>query len=190
MNTQRATVSLFFACTAAIGTGCAAPRVDFSKVQRPARASELDAYNVFVGKWTWEAEAVNADAAHKKWTGTAEWEWTLDRQCLHGRMSLKSGDTALQTGGVWSWHPLAKEYIWSIFNNWGYPQSGTARYDPARKHWTMTYRAVGLDGTPSYGVYDMTVVDNDSLKWSMTEWADRLHCIKKLEMRGTYNRTK
>ena len=191
MNMRPASgVSLFFACAAVMGTGCAAPGVDFSKIHRPSRASELDAYDIFVGDWTWEAEALNADPAHKKWTGAARWEWALDRRCLHGQMSLKSADTEFQTAGVWTWHPLKKEHIWTMFNNWGYPQSGTARYNPSRRHWMMTYSAVGLDGTSSYGVYDMTVVDNDHLRWSLTEWADPLHFVKKLEMSGTYTRTK
>jgi hypothetical protein len=170
--------------------GCAAPTADFTKMKRPARAPELDAFNVFVGTWNWEAEAANADAAHKKWTGTAKWNWTLDQRCLHGEMSAKSADTEFQTAGVWSWHPVSKKYVWWMFNNWGFPQSGTARYDAAKKHWKMTYTSVGLDGTTSHGMYEMTAVDNDNLKWSMTEWADMMHSIKKIEMCGTYKRTK
>ena len=36
---------------AACLSGCAAPKVDFSQIERPARAAELDEYNVFVGSW-------------------------------------------------------------------------------------------------------------------------------------------
>ncbi|MBN2563672.1 MAG: hypothetical protein JXQ75_22365 [Phycisphaerae bacterium] len=171
-------------------SGCAAPKVDFTKIERPARATELDEYDVFVGSWTWEADMLNADDAHKKWKGTASWRWTLDKQCLHGLISSESGDVHFDAAGIWSWHPAAKEYIWWMFNNWGYPQEGTAAYDKAKKTWTMPYRSVGLDGTASYGTYCMKVVDNDTLEWCLDEWADMMHLVKKMEMKGTYKRTK
>ena len=34
---------------------CAMSTVDFANVQRPPRPSELEAYTVFVGSWTWDA---------------------------------------------------------------------------------------------------------------------------------------
>src|SRR5438067_7759743 len=95
--------------------GCASPTADFNKMQRPARAPALDAFNVFVGTWNWEASAANADTAHKNWTGTAKWEWTLDQRCLHGQMSAKSGSTEFDTAGIWSWHPVKKQYMWWMF---------------------------------------------------------------------------
>nr|NIP84766.1 hypothetical protein [Planctomycetales bacterium] len=52
----------------------------------------------------------------------------------------------------------------------------------------MKYVSVGLDGTTSYGYYQMKVVDDDTLDWEMVEWADALHLAKKLEMTGTYKR--
>ena len=169
-------------------TGCAASNVDFSDIARPARAPELGAYNVFVGSWDWKAEMLNGDDAHRNWTGTAEWRWTLDERCLHGEMAAESGATKFKTAGIWSWHPKKKKYIWWMFNNWGYPQEGTATYCDESKHWKMKYKSVGFDGTSSYGLYEMTAVDDNTLEWRMDEWADALHIVKKLEMTGTYRR--
>lgn len=169
--------------------GCGAPNVDFSSVQRPSRAPELDAYNVFVGEWDWEAQMLNAASdADRSWTGSARWEWTLDQRCLHGMMSAKSARTNFDAAGVWSRHPKTGKYIWSMFNNWGYPQEGTANYDAGSRTWTMNYTSVGLDGTASYGRYVMKVVDDRTLDWSSTEWADALHMVKKMEMKGTYRK--
>jgi len=171
--------------------GCAAPKVDFSTIQRPARAAELDAYDVFVGSWNWTAEIVNCDTADRKWSGTAEWHWTLDKRCLHGQISSKSGGgREFNAAGIWSWHPKARHYMWWMFNDWGFPQQGVAHYDAAARKWTMKYTGVGLDGTSSHGQYEMTVQDNNTLTWSMIEWADALHLVKKMEMNGTYQRTK
>ncbi len=170
--------------------GCGTPQVDFSKIERPARAGELDAYEVFVGSWTWEAEMLNATESYKQWKGTAAWKWTLDKRCLHGVMSSSSGDKQFDAEGIWSWHPTRKKYIWWMFNNWGYPQQGSARYDGESKTWTMSYRSIGLDGTESHGVYDLKVVDNDTLSWHMTEWVFAGHFGKKAEMKGTYKRVK
>lgn len=168
--------------------GCAAPQVDFATMKRPDRAPELDAYNVFVGSWDFKAQVANAEGGSKDWTGTAKWEWTLDNRCLHGIMSSKSADAAFDAAGVWSWHPTKRQYIWWMFNNWGYPQEGTANYDEAAKTWTMDYASVGLDGTLSYGQYKMKVIDPNKLDWCMIEWADALRTITKIEMTGTYTR--
>lgn len=174
--------SLFFI------TGCMAPNVDFSAIKRPPRSSDLDAYAVFVGSWTWEAQVENAEGPGTKWSGTANWEWALDKRCLHGRLSAKSGDVAYEAAGIWSMHPRTKRYIWWMFNDWGYPQSGSASYDSKTKTWRMDYTSVGLDGTTSHGRYFVKVVDDNTLEWRMKEWADPLHFVQKLSMTGTYRR--
>jgi hypothetical protein len=170
--------------------GCAAPKVDFSNIKQPARPSELEAFDVFVGSWTWEAEVLNAEDPDKKWTGTAEWKWTLDKRCLRGAFQSQSQRTKFEAEGIWSWHPTKKKYIWGMFNNWGYPQRGDATYNATSKSWCMDYKSVGLDGTTSYGRYNMTVADNNTLDWKMVEWADGLHTAKKVEMTGKYTRKK
>ena len=170
--------------------GCTVSNVDFTKLERPARAAELDAFDSFVGKWIWTAEALNAAEGSKNWTGTAEWTWALDKRCLHGVMSSRSGDTQYDAAGIWSWHPAKKQYIWWMFNNWGYPQEGTATDNKDTGVWRMNYKSVGLDGTDSYGFYSITQTDTDTLDWKMVEWADAFHTIKKIEMKGTYKRQK
>lgn len=172
----------------AIASGCSAPKVDFSKIQRPEKASQMDAFDVFVGQWDWQAEVVNAEGPDRQWTGQAEWNWTLDGRCLAGSLLARSANASFEAAGVWSWHPARKKYIWWMFNDWGYPQEGTADYNDRSKTWKMCYESVGLDGTKSYGVYEMQVVNRDLLRWSMEEWADALHAIKKIEMTGTYTR--
>ena len=168
--------------------GCAAPTIDFTTIEQPPRAEELSAYDVFVGKWIWQAEVVNAEGPDKNWTGTAQWRWTLNDRTLHGLMSAKSANTGFDAAGVWSWNPQSKKYIWWMFNNWGYPQQGTANYCDESKTWTMTFTSVGLDGTTSYGCYQIKVLDNNTLEWTLDEWADLFHMFKKLEMKGTYRR--
>ncbi len=183
-------VTLAVTLIAVVISGCGAPKVDLSALERPPRASELDAYDVFVGLWDWNAEVLNAEAGDKSWTGQAEWRWALDKRCLQGSMSAKSDDAEFEAAGIWSWHPKKKKYIWTMFNNWGYPQQGNACYDEEAKCWTMNYESVGLDGTISYGKYKMKAVDNDTLEWTMDEWADVMHLFKKSEMTGTYKRQK
>ncbi|MHC4064431.1 MAG: hypothetical protein ACYSUI_08010 [Planctomycetota bacterium] len=188
MNIARKAVALVAAVVVVWASGCAAPQVDFASIERPARSAELDAYNVFVGKWTWEAEVVNTDDADNRWTGTAHWEWTMDDHWLHGQVSAKSTNAEFEAGGVWGWHPEKRQYIWSMFNNWGQPQSGTAKYDADSKTWTMDYVSVGLDGTKSHGCYTMSVADENTLDWQLCEWALPFQMAKKLEMKGTYKR--
>lgn len=168
--------------------GCAAPKVDFSKIKQPARPAELDAYDVFIGSWTWDAEMLNADAPDHLLSGAAEWKWTLDKRSLNGHFVSQNQSTRFEAEGKWSWHPTEKTYLWGMFNNWGYPQRGVANYDAAAKSWRMDYKSVGLDGTTSYGRYTMTVVDGNTLDWTMVEWADLLHTVKKVEMTGKYTR--
>ncbi len=188
MNTLRKLAVVLVPVTAWLASGCAEPTVDFSKIERPARAAELEAYDVFVGEWMWRAEMTNAEEADKKWVGTAKWEWTLDKRCLCGTISAESTNAKFNAEGVWSWHPKSKKYIWWMFNNWGYPQQGTARYDADAKRWCMNYTSVGLDGTTSYGLYRMKVIDDNKLEWTMQEWVDMMHLFPKMEMEGTYKR--
>ncbi len=188
-TTKLAAVTIVLLAALAL-PGCTARNVDFSTIERPDRAAELSAYDVFVGEWDWKAEVVNAAAEDKSWTGTAKWNWTLDNRCLHGTMSAKCAHAEFEAAGVWSWHPKKEKYIWWMFNNWGFPQEGSAKYCADSKTWTMPYKSVGLDGTTSYGRYVMKVKDNDTLEWTMTEWRNRLHTIKKLEMTATYTRKK
>jgi hypothetical protein len=177
-----------FAIIAAIAlTGCAAKTVDMSKIHRPDRPSELDAYNTFVGSWTWQAEMMNADQAHRNWTGTAEWSWALDNRALHGHLTSTSGDVSFESAGLWSVSPGSKKYVWWMFNNWGYMQHGKATYNAGCKTWTMPFKSTGLDGTASEGEYVITVVDNNTLRWELHEWAS-MHMAKKIEMKGTYTR--
>ena len=189
MSIARKTFAVAVPLVALLAAGCAAPKtIDFCEIERPARPAELDAYDVFVGSWDWKAEMVNAVDADKEWTGTAEWKWLLDDRYLHGLMSAKCAHAEFQAAGVWSWHPKSKKYKWWMFNNWGYPQEGKAKYCAETKTWTMPYKSVGLDGTTSYGEYTMQVVDKDTLDWTMVEWADALRMIKKSEMTGVYTR--
>ena len=188
MKTSKAAVACIVSVSVALVAGCAAPKVDFSTIERPARAAELDAYDVFVGSWDWQAKLINAEGEDEAWTGSAKWDWALDKRCLHGQMSVKGANAEFDAAGIWSWHPGCKKYAWWMFNNWGYPQQGTARYDADDKHWTMPYKSIGLDGTCSYGVYTMKVVDPDTLEWTANEWADAMHMFKKMEMTGTYKR--
>jgi len=190
MNTLSRTIVLAAGVAGLLLAGCGAPTVDFSTIERPARAAELDAYDVFVGAWDWEAEMLNAKGPDRMWTGRAEWKWTLDKRCLHGVMSAKSPSAAFEAAGIWSWHPKREKYIWCMFNDWGYPQEGSAKYDADSRCWEMSYQGVGLDGTASYGQYRMKVVNNDTLEWRMDEWADLTRMIKKMEMTGTYKRRK
>jgi len=171
-------------------SGCAAAKVDFAKIQRPSRAAELDAYDIFVGTWDWKAEMLNAEGPDRNWTGTAEWKWALDKRCLEGRLKSTNQKATFEANGVWTWHPINKRYQWWMFNDWGFPQEGNASYDAAKKTWRMPYTSVGLDGTTSHGEYRMTAVSNDKLEWYADEWADALHSIKKLEMKGSYTRKK
>jgi hypothetical protein len=170
--------------------GCSGPRVDFSQIPRPARSPEMDAYNVFVGSWDWTAQVTNAEGANKDWKGTAKWDWALDKRTLEGEMAARSANAEFTARGVWSWHPKKKDYIWWMFNDWGYPQQGEADYDESERCWRMNYKSVGLDGTKSHGRYIVRVVDNDTLDWRMQEWADPLHMVQKMEMNGTYKRKK
>jgi len=171
-----------------LASGCTVTGVNFSEISRPQRSEKMDAYSVFVGSWTWEAEMINADAADRHWTGTAEWKWGLDQRVLNGHLAAKSQRAEFEADGVWSWHPEKKKYVWWMFSNWGYPQSGTAKYDADRRCWRMDFKSVGLDGTDSYGCYCLCVKDNDTIDWNVCEYADPFRTIKKMEMNGTYKR--
>ncbi|MFQ5489096.1 MAG: DUF1579 family protein [Phycisphaerae bacterium] len=168
--------------------GCAAPKVDFSQIQRPERAPELRAYDVFVGNWDFKAEMLNAEGQDKEWSGTASWQWALNERFLHGVLSAKSAQAEFESAGAWGWDKSRGKYVWWMFNDWGFVQHGPADYDADEKEWSMEYTGTGLDGTKSFGCYEVTVVDDDTIDWHMQEWADAFRCVSKMEMKGQYKR--
>ena len=188
MNFTKRAITTIAPAFLLVFSSCTIQRVDLSGLAQPPRAPELDAYEAFVGSWTWDAVMLNAEDVDKAWSGSAEWTWTLDKRCLEGKLSAKSASTNFDAQGIWSWHPRSHKYIWWMFNNWGYPQEGKATYNDATKTWNMSYISVGLDGTTSFGRHTMTVVNADTLEWDVVEWADPTHLITKMEMRGTYKR--
>ncbi len=190
MSTPKTFLMASLAVLATLVTCCAAPKVDFGKIQRPDQPSELKVYDVFVGHWDFKAELINAEGQDREWSGSANWQWTLDDRFLHGAMSAKSARAGFDAAGVWGWDSSKKTYVWWMFNDWGYVQNGPARYDAAKKEWTMNYVGTGLDGTTSYGCYRITVVDHDNIDWHMQEWADVFHGVTKMEMQGSYKRQK
>lgn len=185
---NRKTMVAQLVCFVATSAGCTVRNVDVGSFSRPDRPAELSAYDVFVGDWDWEAKTVVSEGQGQSWRGTAEWRWTLDRRALHGKMSAQGGELRFEVEGYWGWHPRSKRYFWRMINNWGYPQEGSAGYDRANEKWTMHFKSVGLDGTTSYGRHTMSVVDQNTLAWDVIEWADPLHLIQKVHMKGTYRR--
>lgn len=181
---RRSTLAVLVAFT--VG-GCGPKTVDMSQIHKPPRPAALDAYNVFVGSWNWQAEMLNADAAHRSWTGTAEWQWALDNRGLHGHLMASSGDLSFESAGLWTVKAGTDKYVWWMFNNWGYMQHGKAHYEPNCRCWTMPFKSTGLDGTPSEGEYKITVVDNNTMTWELHEWST-LKLAKKIDMKGTYTR--
>ncbi len=178
------------ALAAAMSAGCMVKNIDLSRIAQPERAAALDAYDVFVGEWSWEAAVQNTDGPGKYWQGQAKWQWTLGKRCLTGTLSAKSDVATYNATGLWSWNPKTRAYEWSVFNDWGYTQHGSAKYDDAKRCWRMPFRGTGLDGTTSYGEHRMTVIDNDHLEWAFEEWTGPLHLIQKTKITATYTRTK
>ena len=190
MHKSRHRMMQFAGAACLILPACSVQSIDVATLRQPDLSAKMQAFEPFVGSWTWEAEMKNAAEPNRHWTGTAEWGWDLDGRILRGTMESKTTDAQFKSSGVWSWHPTRKKYVWWMFNNWGYPQSGTANRKRCGCCWEMKYKSVGLDGSPSYGRYIMQVEGRDALRWSAVEWADPLHLVKKMEMSGTYKRVR
>ena len=159
-------------------------------LQRPAQPAEMNAFAPFVGSWTWTAKETTSGDAARTWSGTTKWEWALDNRCLHGQLTARAGDLSYDSTGMWTWNVSKRQYQFWMFNNWGYPREGVAHYNAADKSWTMPYRCTGLDGTNSHGRYTIKFIDDNTFDWTMTEWADALHMVKKIELAGQYKRSK
>ena len=169
-------------------TGCMSPKAGFAEIQKPATPTQMSDFKDFIGSWTWEAQLSTGEGEPEEWTGSATWDWVLGGTYLHGELTSTGPHQSFASSGYWGWHPTRRTYVWWMLNDWGYPQEGTAAYNAAEKQWTMNYHGVGLDGTTSHGRYTMKVVDQDTLEWTMTEWADLCRLFKKIEMTGTYKR--
>lgn len=170
-----------------IAFGCATNPPHGSYSVRPPRSEEVESLGYFVGSWDWFVEG-QLDGAAAQWSGSAEWDWTLDRRCLQGRIAGRSGNLSVEMAGVWTWHPTERRYMWWLFNDWGFPQEGTAALDAASRRWTFDYVGVGTDGQSTFGRYTVVAEDANTFSWRMDEWADALRLSRRAELAGTFHR--
>ena len=62
MNMMRRSLAILISTMFLVVLGCASPKLDFAALERPPRAAELGAFDVFVGEWDWQADVVDIES--------------------------------------------------------------------------------------------------------------------------------
>lgn len=173
--------------------GCQLPEINMAEIaaNQRARPAELDQVAFMIGKWstTMESKMMGSDEVMRG-SGTSEVKWEVGNRFLVSRMHADMGGCMGTMEGVevWTWDPSIKKFRTWWFDNWGMTGTGTATRDPMTNSWRFKGKGRNtLDGKVTVQKGTMTVVDDDTIKWTWAEY-DALGIFKYFEMSGTNRR--
>ena len=179
------------AVLAAMLIGCQQPQSDLAEVMKPPpRPAELDQLDMFIGTWegTGEVKAAGSDEVVTS-EGVETYSWDADKWVLVSRFEYTMGDEDDMRGlAIWTWDAKAKKYrIWS-FDNGGYCESASAKYDQDTKTWHIKGKSGNtVTGEKFVGKGSYKMVDADTQEWNYTVW-DGWKLRKLMEFKGTSHR--
>lgn len=186
--------SLFMAGLAAFTAAGCMPKMTLDqmkemKVERPA---ELDALQAFVGEWrsTGTCKMLMVEGEPElTTTGTSKAEWAADGWYVVEKYSHEMQDLGPMHGvGVWTYDASDKEYEVWWFESDGSTGDGEMTHDAATKTWKMKGE-FEMGGHVMYGEGSVKIVDDSTMEWHWKAWADALHTMPAMEMKGTSTKT-
>ncbi len=173
--------------------GCAPAEYDLAEManQQRARPAELDQLEFLIGNWTSESEAKMPNSEEVlRGTGTSKTTWGIGKRFLTTEFTGNLGGGMGNMTGTeyWTWDAAAKKFRTWWFDNWGGVAHGSAKYDAKNKVWRIHGSARStLSGRKSVQKGTMTVVDDNTIKWTWSEY-DSLGLFKMFEMTGVNRR--
>lgn len=173
---------LIFAAAIGLVTGCQQNTNMGDMMKAPARPTELDRLNDFVGQWesTWQCTMPGSDKP-MTCTSSSTANWEADRWVLVERMQGRMGEDPMSGLCIWTWDAEGKVYRTWWYDNHGQAEEGTATYDTATNTWNMKSKnGSGTFKHTGNGVYEMT----------MKETTGGLFPSTVMEMKGTSRKVK
>jgi len=158
---------------------------------RPARSSELDRLDHFVGTWQGEGTMKMKDAPDSKFSGVAERKWDLNKSVLTEKYTADMGEAGKMEGiGFWVWDAKGKKFRTFWFDDWGTVGTGSAKYNEKDDTWVMSGSSKNLNnGMRTVGKGTYRKIDDKSEKWTYSEYmpfpGTSIPLAKMFEMEGT-----
>ena len=163
--------------------GCAHPSP--TTANYPARASELDLLDAWVGEWdsTSEIKIPGEDKpVHSR--GHESIAWKCNKQFLLEEMSWTEDGAEQSAMAVRTWDPHARLFRSWYYDNHGMVGQSTMTWSPASHTWTVhTENADPQTCLPTVGEMTIRQVDPGRQDWHFIEYDKATH-KKRLEMTG------
>lgn len=176
MTRRLSAFALSCACSFAVLAGCSQQQqgmnnMDPSAMQPPPRPAELDQLNPWVGKWETTAEMTMPDGKKMTGTGSSESAWDLDKRVVIERSTFSMGEMGTMQGmGIFTYCPVTKKFKTAWFSSMGEASMGTMWWDEAKKCWCMKANYISpMTGEPTEFTGTITMPDNNTMNWEMTE---------------------
>lgn len=178
------------AVLAAMLMGCQQPQAEMAEMMKtPPRPVELDHLEMLVGTWegTAEMKVMGSDEVMTG-EGVETISWDADKWVLVSHFEYKMGDDEMKGLAIWTWDAKAKKYRTWSFDNGGYQESATAKYDQETRTWHFKGKSGNtVTGKKSVGKGSSQMVDDDTQEWNYTVW-DGWKLRKLMEFKGTSHR--
>ena len=166
-------------------------QIDMAEMMKtPPRPVELDQLEMLIGTWEGTAEMKVAGSDEVMTSeGVETYSWDADKWVLVSHFEYKTGDENAMRGlAIWTWDAKAKKYRTWSFDNSGYQDSATAKYDQETRTWHFKGKSRNtVTGKSSVGKGSAQMVDDDTQEWNYTVW-DGWKLRKLMEFKGTTHR--
>jgi len=160
------------------------------KAMMPSRPKQLDALNVFVGRWAFSGEVHIAGIEEAiPMTGTSESTWDASRWFLVGDsvMSMRGFDDS-RGHETWTYDRHDQKFRSTWVDSMGSVGEGSATFDEDSQTWTMKAVSHGAFGkSTAKGFVRLVDADTFELRWSEFALGG---LMKTMEMCGTSKRRK
>lgn len=156
------------------------------EMEKPARPSELNKLDAWVGTWTGTAEVTEPLIEGEEapvFEGGETWAWTLNKMYLRGEgwHEMPDGDRMNYVSYV-TWDDSEGKYRSWMFDDWGTYGNGWISADATGDNFTMTYVGYAANGDRSKGRGSIKMIGNDKMTW---EWEEDM-----MKLTGTSSKVK
>ncbi len=168
--------------------GCQKPNMD-ELMRAPARPTELDQLNDWVGTWEGNFEMiVQGEDKVRTMKGISTFRWGTNRWVLTEHSEGSAGDNRFVGDGMYTWNASAKRFEFYSVNDHGEIETGTGRYDAGKQMWYMTASATDtVRGGTHNSEGTLRMPDKNTMEFDFAAWGP-LHLSKVVEMKGTAKR--
>lgn len=146
--------------------------------QFPARPTELDSLDPFVGTWEVTCKAkIPGSTDQMIATGKGKAEWRFENMFLVDEFTYDLGEMGTMTGmNILGWDPRARKYRSWSFSSLGETATGTMTYEEEVRLWHLEVEwRDAVSGEMAYGETRINMIDENTIETQFKQWDNAAH---------------